>query len=123
MNEFEIKQKLQDSLSNNLNDIIFRQTADDILYSINIRQISRKLAIPLYSLSISITANLITPAIQDYINQIITVEKDAGIVITNDDAKFLMQSALDTIGYKSKQESIDIVAIFDEEYKKKSLIE
>lgn len=117
MNQFIIKQQIEDSLIESLNVIIYRQTDDDVLYSINVPGIARSLSGPLLSIVLSLAANLITPSIQEFINSICNIEEEESIEITHDDALNMVIEAA-KIAPENKYTNAQLTTMFDEEYNK-----
>lgn len=117
MNEIIIKQQIENSLKENLNAIIRRQTDDNTLYSINVAGIARKLSGSLVSIVVSLTANLITPSIQEFISSIGQVEEKECIEITHDEALSML---IDACKYapENNMANNQIIATFEEEYNK-----
>lgn len=121
MNEIYIKQQIENSLIENLNTIIQRQTEDSELFSINLPEIARTLSKPLGSLIVGLAANLITPTIQNYISTIEQIEQKECIEITHDEALKMMIDVvkLDEVEIDSKNEFTEqLIATFDDEYYK-----
>lgn len=117
MNEFIIKQQIEDSLIESLNAIIYRQTEDDVLYAINVPEIARNLSGPLLSLVLSLTANLITPSIQEFITSIYNIEEEESIEITHDDALNMVIGVANNAP-ENKYTNDQLTAMFEEEYDK-----
>lgn len=117
MNKIIIKQQVENSLKENLNAIISRQTDEDTLYSINVPGIARKLSGPLVSIIMSLTANLITPSIQEFISSIGQVEEKECIEITHDEALNMMIEAV-KFAPENKYTDSQLTAFFDDEYYK-----
>lgn len=117
MNQFIIKQQIEDSLIESLNVIIYRQTDDDVLYSINVPGIARSLSGPLLSIVLSLAANLITPSIQEFINSICNIEEEESIEITHDDALNMVFEAAKIVP-ENKYTNAQLTTMFDEEYNK-----
>lgn len=117
MNQFIIKQQIEDSLIESLNVIIYRQTDDDVLYSINVPGIARSLSGPLLSIVLSLAANLITPSIQEFINSICNIEEEESIEITHDDALNMVIEAAKIVP-ENKYTNAQLTTMFDEEYNK-----
>lgn len=117
MNEIIIKQQVENSLKENLNAIIHRQTDEEALYSINVPGIARKLSGPLVSIIMSLTANLITPYIQEFISSIGQVEEEECIEITHDEALNMMIEAV-KFAPENKYTDSQLTAFFDDEYYK-----
>lgn len=121
MNEIYIKQQIENSLIENLNTIIQRQTEDSELFSINLPEIARTLSKPLGSLIVGLAANLITPTIQNYISTIEQIEQKECIEITHEEALKMMIDVvkLDEVEIDSKNEFTEqLIATFDDEYYK-----
>lgn len=117
MNEIIIKQQVENSLKENLNAIIRRQTDEEALYSINVPGIARTLSGPLVSIIVSLTANLITPSIQEFISSIGQVEEKECIEITHDEALNMMIEAV-KFAPENKYTDSQLTAFFDDEYYK-----
>ena len=117
MNEIIIKQQVENSLKENLNAIIRRQTDEEALYSINVPGIARTLSGPLVSIIMSLTANLITPSIQEFISSIGQVEEKECIEITHDEALNMMIEAV-KFAPENKYTDSQLTAFFDDEYYK-----
>ncbi len=117
MNEIIIKQLVENSVKENLNAIIHRQTDEEALYSINVPGIARKLSGPLVSIIMSLTANLITPSIQEFISSIGQIEEKECIEITHDEALNMMIEAV-KFAPENKYTNSQLTAFFDDEYYK-----
>ena len=117
MNEVIVKQDIENSIKMNLNEIIRRQTEGDTLYSINVSGIARKLSGPILSIAMSLTANLITPSIQNFLSNVRQVEEQECIEITHDEALSIMITAVDCVPDRNISNS-QLVALFDDEYYK-----
>ena len=117
MNELVIKQEIENSVKRNLNQIIRRQTDDDALYSISVQGIARNLSGPLVSIVMSLTANLITPPIQEYISSLKQVEEEECIEISHDEALKIMIEAIE-FAPKNELTSSQLTDLFDVEYEK-----
>ena len=117
MNDIIIKQQVESSVKENLNAIIRRQTDDGALYAIDTLKIARKLSGPLVSIIMSLTANLITPSIQEFISSIGQVEEKECIEITHDEALNMMIEVV-KFAPENKYTNSQLTAFFDDEYYK-----
>lgn len=113
--------RIEKSLSLCLNEIVFSQTDEDVLYAINFKSAIKVLKIPLLTLALNATSEfVIHPAIKSYIESVEVVQNEENINISKEQARIMMINAVYPSPSENDKLNIDrLVAIFDEEYKKR----
>ncbi len=121
MENKELSLRIEKSLSLCLNEIVFSQTDEDVLYSINFKRAIAVLKVPLLTLALNATSEFVVhPAIESFIEAIKSVEKEENIEISEEQARSMMINTLYPPSTENNKPNIEmIVGIFDEEYKKR----
>lgn len=121
MENKELSFRIEKSLSLCLNEIVFSQTEEDVLYSINFKKAIAVLKIPLLSLALNATSEfVVNPAIESFIEAIKSVEVEENIVISAEQARSMMINTIYPYPSENDKPNIEkIVGIFEEEYKKR----
>ena len=95
MENKELSIRIEKSLSLCLNEIVFSQTDEDVLYFINFKKAIAVLKIPLLSLALNATSELVVnPAIESFIEAVKSVEVEEKVVISAEQARSMMINTL-----------------------------
>lgn len=122
MENKELSIRIEKSLSLCLNEIVFSQTDEDVLYFINFKKAIAVLKIPLLSLALNATSEfVVNPAIESFIEAVKSVEVEEKIVISAEQARSMMINTLYPSPSENDMPNIEkLVAIFEEKYKKRN---
>lgn len=120
MENKELSLRIEKSLSLCLNEIVFSQTDEDVLYAINFKSAIAVLKVPLLTLALNATSEfVINPAIKSYIESVKVVEVEENIDISQEQARIMMINVVYPSPSENDKPNINkLVGIFDEEYKK-----